>query len=175
MYSLKIPEEEYLLANVEVMWLNCEDGSMISRIWERRGPSSASALEGRSCFLGGRCSLLFIIAQDMRFSPLYSNRKWLNKEKNPDKKFDIKPDKKRSLGYWQEATENSFWGLWSHSTEYMLVVRMAMQNQTFLLSTLCNQGLGGFICLPETIPRWPYRVYLFVYSFYKRGSEASWV
>lgn len=170
MCSLKIPEEEYLLANVEVMWLNEGDfsGAVKSGVWSH-GSEGEEALislcSSRRSFLGGRCSLLFIIAQDMRFSPLYSDRKWLNREeKSWWKVLEIKPDKKRSLGYWQEATENSFLSLWSHSTEYMLVVRMAMKNQTFLLSTLYNQGHAGFIHLTDTTPRWPHRVYVFVYK-----------
>lgn len=172
------------------MWKSCDWTRGISvELWSQeydltdlreKRPFISLCSSRWSCFLGGRCSLLFIIAQDMRFSPLYSDRKWLNREKNPDEKFgtkvfEIKPDKKRSLGYWQEATENSFWSLWSHSTEYTLVVRMTMQNQAFLLSTLCNQGLGSFIHLTETTPRWPHRVYVFVYNSYKQGSEASWV
>lgn len=171
------------------MWKSCDWTRGISvELWSQeydltdlreKRPFISLCSSRRSCFLGGRCLLLFIIAQDMRFSPLYSDRKWLNREKNPDEKFgtkvfQIKPDKKRSLGYWQEATENSFWSLWSHSTEYMLVVRMTMQNQAFLLSTLYNQGLGSFIHLTETTPRWPHRVYVFVYNSYKQGSEASW-
>lgn len=156
------------------MWKSCDWTRGISvELWSqeydltdlREKRPFISLCSSRRSFLGRRCSLLFIIAQDMRFSPLYSDRKWLNREeKSWWKVLEIKPDKKRSLGYWQEATENSFLSLWSPSTEYMLVVRMAMKNQTFLLSTLYNQGRGGFIHLTDTTPRWPHRVYVFVYK-----------